>query len=132
VPKGVVLIHAALAGKLAQIQDALSFGSGLWVALLSLLHGGLLVMAPKFEPAAVLHTLAEQRITQAGGPFLEPVQGKCPSESVGFRPFHSTVGGPPMRHAASLRERAGRRAAPKPARIPAGDRPTNSSDEGLT
>ena len=28
--------------------------------------------------------------------------------------------------------RAERRAAPKPARIPAGDRPTYSSDEGLT
>jgi hypothetical protein len=27
--------------------------------------------------------------------------------------------------------RAERRAAPKPARIPAGDRPTYSSDEGL-
>ncbi len=29
-------------------------------------------------------------------------------------------------------ERAERRAAPKPARIPSGDRPTYSSDEGLT
>jgi hypothetical protein len=29
-------------------------------------------------------------------------------------------------------ERAERRAAPKPARIPLGDRPTYSSDEGLT
>jgi hypothetical protein len=29
-------------------------------------------------------------------------------------------------------ERAERRAAPKPARIPPGDRPTYSSDEGLT
>ena len=28
-------------------------------------------------------------------------------------------------------ERAARRAAPKPARIPSGDRPTYSSDEGL-
>lgn len=28
--------------------------------------------------------------------------------------------------------RAERRAAPKPARIPSGDRPTYSSDEGLT
>ena len=29
-------------------------------------------------------------------------------------------------------ERAERRAAPKPARIPSGDRPTYTSDEGLT
>lgn len=79
-PKGVVLTHAAFAGKLAQIQALLrfgpddrtllvlnlSFGFGLWVALLTLLHGGTLVMAPKFEPAAVLRTLAAQRITQAG------------------------------------------------------------------
>jgi hypothetical protein len=28
--------------------------------------------------------------------------------------------------------RAGRRAAPKPARIPSGDRPTYPSDEGLS
>lgn len=80
VPKGVVLTHAAFAAKLAQIQGLLqfgpadrtllvlnlSFGFGLWVALLTLLHGGLLAMAPKFEPAAVLRTLAEARITQAG------------------------------------------------------------------
>jgi hypothetical protein len=30
------------------------------------------------------------------------------------------------------RERAERRAAPKPARIPSGDRPAYSPDEGLT
>ena len=30
------------------------------------------------------------------------------------------------------RQRAERRAAPKPARIPSGDRPMYSSDEGLT
>ncbi len=32
----------------------------------------------------------------------------------------------------AISERAERRAAPKPARIPLGDRPTYSSDEGLT
>ena len=38
-----------------------------------------------------------------------------------------------MRHALStLVSRAERRAAPKPARIPLGDRPTYSSDEGLS
>jgi hypothetical protein len=38
-----------------------------------------------------------------------------------------------MNHKNSKGElRAERRAAPKPARIPSGDRPTYSSDEGLT
>jgi hypothetical protein len=32
----------------------------------------------------------------------------------------------------SKNQRAERRAAPKPARIPSGDRPTYSSDEGLS
>ena len=32
----------------------------------------------------------------------------------------------------SLERRAERRAAPKPARIPSGDRPTYASDEGLS
>ena len=37
-----------------------------------------------------------------------------------------------MTHAVNRRsERAGRRAAPKPARVPQGDRPTFTSDEGL-
>jgi len=38
-----------------------------------------------------------------------------------------------MRHAVWTRlPRDGRRAAPEPARIPSGDRPTDSSDEGLS
>ncbi len=37
-----------------------------------------------------------------------------------------------MRHPVSTFARAERRAAPKPARIPLGDRPTYSSDEGLS
>jgi hypothetical protein len=38
-----------------------------------------------------------------------------------------------MRHPVSTRiRRAERRAAPKPARVPSGDRPTYSSDEGLS
>jgi hypothetical protein len=37
-----------------------------------------------------------------------------------------------MRHPGAIRHlRAERRGAPKPARIPSGDRPTYSSDEGL-
>lgn len=80
VPKGVVLTHAAFGGKLQQIDSLLqfqpadrtllvlnlSFGFGLWVALLTLLRGGTLVMAPKFEAADFLATLATQRITQVG------------------------------------------------------------------
>ena len=79
-PKGVVLTHAAFHGKLLQIDRLLrfqpgdrtllvlnlSFGFGLWVALLTLLRGGSLVMAPKFEAADFLQTLAQQRITQVG------------------------------------------------------------------
>ena len=37
-----------------------------------------------------------------------------------------------MRHLVSNLLRAERRAAPKPARIPSGDRPTYPSDEGLS
>jgi hypothetical protein len=37
-----------------------------------------------------------------------------------------------MRHPVSTYWRAERRAAPKPARVPSGDRPTYSSDEGLS
>ncbi len=80
VPKGVVLTHAAFGGKLQQIDSLLhfqptdrtllvlnlSFGFGLWVALLTLLRGGTLVMAPKFDAADFLATLAAQRITQVG------------------------------------------------------------------
>ena len=44
----------------------LSFGFGLWLALLTLLRGGILVLAPKFDAAEFLHTLASQRITQVG------------------------------------------------------------------
>jgi hypothetical protein len=37
-----------------------------------------------------------------------------------------------MSQLASIAQRAERRAAPKPARIPPGDRPMYSSDEGLS
>ncbi|MES2717598.1 MAG: class I adenylate-forming enzyme family protein [Pseudomonadota bacterium] len=80
VPKGVVLHHAAFLGKLGQIQRLLqfqptdrtllvlnlSFGFGLWVALLTLLQGGTLVMAARFDAAALVHALASERITQVG------------------------------------------------------------------
>ena len=80
VPKGVVLTHAAFGGKLQQIDSLLrfqptdrtllvlnlSFGFGLWVALLTLLRGGTLVMAASFDAAGFLATLAGERITQVG------------------------------------------------------------------
>ncbi|GCL63866.1 class I adenylate-forming enzyme family protein [Pseudaquabacterium pictum] len=79
-PKGVVLTHAAFGGKLQQIDGLLqfqptdrtllvlnlSFGFGLWVALLTLLRGGTLVMAASFDAAGFLATLARERITQVG------------------------------------------------------------------
>jgi hypothetical protein len=37
-----------------------------------------------------------------------------------------------MKHRKAIFQRAGRTAAPKPARIPSGDRPMYSSDEGRT
>jgi hypothetical protein len=37
-----------------------------------------------------------------------------------------------MRHPLTASQRAERRAAPKPARIPSGDRPTYPSHEGLS
>jgi len=41
-------------------------------------------------------------------------------------------GGERMRHLVSTCRRAERRAAPKPARIPSGDRPAYSTHEGLS
>jgi long-chain acyl-CoA synthetase len=77
-PKGAVLSHRAFAGKLAAIQSLLGFGRedrtllvlnitfsfGIWVALLTLLHGGHLVMREKFSAPAFLSELAEQNITR--------------------------------------------------------------------
>ena len=77
-PKGAVLSHRAFAGKLAAIQSLLGFGPedrtllvlnitfsfGIWVALLTLLHGGHLVMREKFSASAFLSELAEQNITR--------------------------------------------------------------------
>ena len=37
-----------------------------------------------------------------------------------------------MSHAVSSSRRAERRAAPRPARIPSGDRPMHSTDEGMS
>jgi long-chain acyl-CoA synthetase len=77
-PKGAVLSHEAFAGKLAAIQSLLRFGPdertllvlnmtfsfGIWVALLTLLHGGALLMRERFSAAAFLQQLEEDRITR--------------------------------------------------------------------
>ena len=77
-PKGAVLSHRAFAGKLAAIQSLLRFGEGertllvlnitfsfgIWVALLSLLHGGTLIMRERFSAASFLQELEENRITR--------------------------------------------------------------------
>jgi len=77
-PKGAVLSHRAFAGKLGAIQQRLAFGAdertllvlnitfsfGIWVALLTLLHGGCLLPAEKFVPATFLERLRRDAITR--------------------------------------------------------------------
>ena len=72
-PKGAVLSHRAFAGKLAAIQSLLQFGEGertmlvlnitfsfgIWVALLTLLHGGFLVTRERFVAASFLDDLTD-------------------------------------------------------------------------
>ena len=77
-PKGAVLSHRAFAGKLAAIQSLLgfhehdrtllvlniTFSFGIWVALLTLLHGGRLLMRERFSAATFLEELAEEKVTR--------------------------------------------------------------------
>jgi len=79
-PKGAVLSHRAFAGKLDAIQSLLGFGAqervllvlnvtfsfGIWVALLTLLHGGCLVPVEKFVPRMFLERLRADAITRVG------------------------------------------------------------------
>jgi acyl-CoA synthetase (AMP-forming)/AMP-acid ligase II len=79
-PKGAVLSHRAFAGKLGAIQSMLGFGAdertllvlnitfsfGIWVALLTLLHGGCLLPVEKFVPAAFLERLRAEAVTRVG------------------------------------------------------------------
>jgi long-chain acyl-CoA synthetase len=72
-----VLSHRGFAGKLAAIQSMLGFGRddrtllvlnitfsfGIWVALLTLLHGGQLLMRERFSAPAFLPDLIEQGVT---------------------------------------------------------------------
>jgi long-chain acyl-CoA synthetase len=77
-PKGAVLSHRAFAGKLEAIQSLLgfcesdrtllvlniTFSFGIWVALLTLLHGGCLLPREKFAAGAFLKDLEDSRATQ--------------------------------------------------------------------
>jgi long-chain acyl-CoA synthetase len=77
-PKGAVLSHGAFAGKLEAIQSLLAFGQsdrtllvlnitfsfGIWVALLTLLHGGCLLPREKFAAGAFLKDLEDSHATQ--------------------------------------------------------------------
>lgn len=77
-PKGAVLSHRAFAGKLAAIQSLLGFAEGertllvlnitfsfgIWVALLTLLHGGVLFPRERFSAATFLEDLRQGSITR--------------------------------------------------------------------
>ncbi len=79
-PKGAVLSHRAFSGKLDAIQSRLGFGEndrtmlvlnitfsfGIWVALLTLLHGGRLQPVEKFVAATFLEQLRAEAITRVG------------------------------------------------------------------
>lgn len=79
-PKGVVLSHRALAGKLCAIQSRLGFDEhertmlvlnitfsfGIWVALLTLLHGGRILLVEKFASEDFLEILRVEAITRVG------------------------------------------------------------------
>lgn len=79
-PKGVVIGHEAFDGKMRQIDSLLHFAEGdtsllvlnitfsfgMWVSLLTLRTGGRLVMRQRFEPADVVRTLDQERVTRVG------------------------------------------------------------------
>ena len=79
-PKGVVLSHEAFAAKLQQNQHLLglgvndvtllvlnnTFSFGIWMALLTLEHGGTVVTRTRFSPQAFLDTLVREGVTRVG------------------------------------------------------------------
>lgn len=79
-PKGVVLSHEAFAGKLEQNQRLLkltpddvtllvlnnTFSFGIWMALLTLMHGGTVVARSRFDPHQFIDCLIDQGITRTG------------------------------------------------------------------
>ena len=79
-PKGAVLTHAAFAGKLEENQKLLklskhdvtllvlnnTFSFGIWLALVTLLQGGTLVLRSRFTPENFPGVLAAEGITRVG------------------------------------------------------------------
>jgi long-chain acyl-CoA synthetase len=79
-PKGVVLSHAAFARKLQHNQRVFALGPdtvtllvlndtfsfGLWVALLTLSHGGRVALQSRFTPPAFLDALADEGVSFVG------------------------------------------------------------------
>jgi len=79
-PKGVVLTHRALTGKIEQNQRLLrmtaddvtllvlnnTFSFGIWLALLTLMHGGTVVARSRFDPRQFVECLVNEGITRAG------------------------------------------------------------------
>lgn len=78
-PKGTVISHDSFAAKLATLQAIQQFSPstrsllvlqmtfifGLWVALLTLIQGGTVVMRGKFEMLPILQCLVERSVTTA-------------------------------------------------------------------
>lgn len=78
-PKGTVLSHAGLAGKLEVLRSVMGFSAdtrtllilqmtfsfGIWVSLLTLMQGGRLNMRGRFDRGGLLATLREARISTA-------------------------------------------------------------------
>ena len=79
-PKGVVVSHHAFIAKLYEIDKLLAFKDqdrlllvlninfvfGLWLALLTLLKGGVVYLHEKFNAEEFIHELAENKITRVG------------------------------------------------------------------
>lgn len=79
-PKGVVVSHQSFQGKLIEINKLLHFNQedrvllvlninfvfGLWLALETLLKGGVLHLLEKFEPEKFISTLVDKKITRVG------------------------------------------------------------------
>jgi long-chain acyl-CoA synthetase len=79
-PKGVVVSHHAFIAKLYEIDKLLAFNDqdrlllvlninfvfGLWLALLTLLKGGVVYLHEKFNAEEFIHELVENKITRVG------------------------------------------------------------------
>jgi len=79
-PKGVVISHQSFIAKLYEIDKLLAFNEqdrlllvlninfvfGLWLALLTLLKGGVIYLHEKFNPEDFIHSLADNEITRVG------------------------------------------------------------------